>query len=266
MNSLSEIVAFTGVTGTAGLRLGAPFRHASMRSVGSIVPLLSSAGQNSMRAMILELQNLPPIGLEAELVGDNFGEAPFAPQFRIRPSSGVVLETVLNYFLGGRHLPTSGPFGFVDGEEVKPDVQIFGGASLGAPGTYEAVVTRTGITNAGVTVLEKRFLFTVRAAPQQPQHPPPQHPPHPPVTCKAEVDLSGFGDTVKVRVFGGGFLPPEPVDIIELGQVAATVQADNFGLYSVQMSVPTGPTPILHTVHAHGRTSGATSNNAGFTV
>ena len=56
----------------------------------------------SLRAMIDGLENLPPINLEAELVGDTAGEPPLNPDIRVHQSStGFVLETVINYFLGG---------------------------------------------------------------------------------------------------------------------------------------------------------------------
>jgi hypothetical protein len=82
------------------------------------------------------------------------------------------------------------------------------------------------------------------------------------------LDLSqpGFGGITGMRIFGGGFLSLEVVDIIELGQVAASTHADTFGGYSVHISVLNGLYPTPHTVHAHGQSSGRTSNDAGFTV
>lgn len=93
-----------------------------------------------------------------------------------------------------------------------------------------------------------------------------ERPPHQAVTCNVEVDLTGFGDTVEVRIFGGGFLPPEAVDIVEGGQVTATANADAAGRYNVQLGVLKARFPTQHTVHAHGQMSGRTSNDAGFTV
>jgi hypothetical protein len=82
------------------------------------------------------------------------------------------------------------------------------------------------------------------------------------------LDLSqpGSGGITGMRIFGGGFLPSEVVDIIELGQVSATTNADTFGGFSVHLSVLSSLFPTAHTVHAHGESSGRTSNNAGFTV
>jgi hypothetical protein len=98
------------------------------------------------------------------------------------------------------------------------------------------------------------------------QTPLPQSPP--PATCSAELDLSqpGSGGVTGMRIFGGGFLPTEVVEIIEQGQVIASTDADTFGLYSVHVSYLSGLYPTPHIVHAHGERSGRTSNDAGFTV
>ena len=60
MNTLQQIVDFTGVTSNAGQRVGMTIRDASMRSIGNIVTLLSNSERNSMRAMISRLEHLPP--------------------------------------------------------------------------------------------------------------------------------------------------------------------------------------------------------------
>src|SRR5436305_6942574 len=104
MNSLREIVAFTGVTGDAGRHGRDSSRKPTMRTIGNIIPLLDSKEKTSMRAMILGLQRLPPITLEGELVGETTIVPPFVPDIRVHPSGGVVLETVLNYFTNGRRV------------------------------------------------------------------------------------------------------------------------------------------------------------------
>jgi hypothetical protein len=92
-------------------------------------------------------------------------------------------------------------------------------------------------------------------------------PPHL-ATCGVELDLDqpGGGGIVGIRVFGGGFVPAESVDILEGAEVAATTKADGFGSYSVHMSILSAQFPTLHTFHAHANGSGRTSNNAGFTA
>jgi hypothetical protein len=105
------------------------------------------------------------------------------------------------------------------------------------------------------------------------QTPPPSHqtPPvgNPPmVTCNAELDLAnpGSGGITNIRIFGGGFVASEIVNIIEFEQIATAVPADTLGGYSITMGVLHGLVPTGHIVRAHGTFSGRTSNNAGFTV
>lgn len=113
------------------------------------------------------------------------------------------------------------------------------------------------------------------------QHAPPPHAPPPPprhevptpgnpplVTCSAEIDgrNPGSGGITNMRIFGGGFLPGETVNVIEFEAIAMTPQADGLGGYSVTMGVLHGQFPQAHVVRAHGTLSNRTSNNAGFTV
>ena len=89
VNSLREISAFVGV------------QPRSMRGVGDLIPILSDDAKTSMRSMIRELQSLPDITLEAEAVGNRFGDAPFRPTFRIHPSLGAVTKTEIILFANG---------------------------------------------------------------------------------------------------------------------------------------------------------------------
>ena len=73
MNSLKEISAFVGM------------QPLSVSRIGDLIPILSAAAKTSMQTLIRELQSLPDITLEAEAVGDRFGDAPFRPTFRIQP-------------------------------------------------------------------------------------------------------------------------------------------------------------------------------------
>jgi hypothetical protein len=236
-----------------------------------MVPLLSNSERTSMRAMIVALQHLPSISLTAELVGAISGEAPFAPDIHVQPSGGAVVETVVKFFLGERELPNLDLFHpLVNGAEFAPDGR-FSSESFSDPGTYVAVVRRTGITNVGITVLEQRLNFTV-TAPTPPTPPtPPTQPPQPvPVTCQVEQAAEQpSGEIVNMRIFGGGFQPGYPgetVEIIEDGQILATTQADQFGMYSVTRGFPEATVPVEYTVHAHGQMSGRISNDAGFRV
>jgi hypothetical protein len=208
MNTLREIVAFTGVTGLAGVHVGEPFRTPSIRSVARIVPLLSGSERTSMLAMIRGLQKLPPISLEAEIEGEISAETPFRPAIRVHPSDGVILETRINFFRGAVELPVGGGKGDLaqGGEEVLPNGNIKGvETQFGDPGVYFAVVTRTGITNVGVTVLEKKLGFSVRAKQSPPVDPPPPVPPF------IAVESKGDGSFI---VTGSKFLPNATIHIL----------------------------------------------------
>jgi hypothetical protein len=86
MNTLREIGVFVNQT-----------QHVSMRQVGQDVPVLTIAEQTSMRAMILALQNLPPITLEVEFVATPGGnKVPVSPLIRVLPTKGVTLFTIFN--------------------------------------------------------------------------------------------------------------------------------------------------------------------------
>lgn len=266
MNTLEELVQFTAVTSDAGLQKGYPHRQASLRAIGDIVPLLSSDERRSMGAMALALERLPPISLVAKIIGNNWGPPPFAPKFSIQPSAGVVLETVINYFSNGAYLALPEP-GLYGGQEVLPDGQVVAPVVFRDPGVVVAIVTRRGITSTGATVLEQQLSFDVRVTPPPGGHTPPVVQPLA-VTCSAEYDLAepGGGGIEGVRIYGAGFVYPEMIDILEGGEVAATTKADGFGMYSVHLGVLVSRFPVEHVFHAHGRSSGRTSNNAGYTV
>jgi hypothetical protein len=271
MNTLREIAAFTGVTSEAGQRPGKPVRQASIRTVGSLVTLLTSSQRSSMRAMIEGLQQLPLISLDAEINGDNSAQGELQPEIDVQPSSGVVVETVINFFLGANKLP-AGVDELIDGYEV-PSNGVFSSETFSEPGAYVAVVRRTGITNLGVTMLEKSLSFTVTAKPPPP--PPPIPPPPQAATCTvAYGNEPSFGDIQGLVISGGGFvggMNPEKVDINEVDKEAgdatvATVGADELGRFSVNLSVVEATPHVRHTYYAHGQTSGRASNEAGIDV
>ena len=113
-----------------------------------------------------------------------------------------------------------------------------------------------------MTVLTK-FVgqIVVRAKPIQ--QPPQQPPQQPTPTCAVEIDQVGPGGTQSVRIFGGGFLPSELVNIIEFERIATTTPADQLGSYSVELGVTPATPAVLHTYRAHGQTSSRTSLPAG---
>jgi hypothetical protein len=100
MNTLGEILEFVGLSGPKKF-FPAPgntgFTDPTMRTVGLQVPVLTNDQRSSMRAMILGLQNLPPISLEAETENTD-GEVPFKGIIHMHSSTGVVLETGVGLF------------------------------------------------------------------------------------------------------------------------------------------------------------------------
>lgn len=177
MNSLREIGMFVGMSpGT------------SMRAVGNIVTLLSSRERTSMRAMILGLQNLPPISLEVEPVGNRFGEVPFTPIFRVHPSSGVILETRI-VLLGNGDQPEESTKVGNSGD--------FSPFTLNVPDLIRLIdIIRTGITNKGITRIEKSFHVEATPKPKPP----------PPSPAKPIISVQSNGDG-SFKVSGSGFVP-----------------------------------------------------------
>jgi hypothetical protein len=181
MNTLRQVSAFVGGSN-------------SMRRVGDIVPLLSQAQRTSMRSMILGLKHLPPISLEAEAVGDRFGDAPFSPVFRVRASSGVTLDTTIILWANGPQKTVTAKVG--EEGDFKP-------FRLDFPGIYLTEVRRTGITSTGVEALSKSWHVEAVEKP-----PPPPAPPAPPAIA---VKSNGDGSFL---VTGSGFLPSHTVHIL----------------------------------------------------
>ncbi|WP_019503147.1 hypothetical protein [Pseudanabaena sp. PCC 6802] len=254
MNTLKEIVDFVGIPqGSLEVaRFGGPW----IKSLGKVSLLVTRRERPaSMRAIIQALQNLTPITLEAEIVGSRSGEEPFEPKIRVNASGGITWFTTIEYHQDGV---------VIFSKDVNDSGGDFTPTQLGR-GSYQLVVTRSGISNTGFVSLRKLLsIITVSATPT----PTPTPLPTPAVTCSAELDLDqpGFGGIVGMRIFGGGFLPSETVNIFEGGQVLATTNANAFGQYSVHVSFLSAQFPVKHTVNAQGQASGRISNNAGFTV
>jgi hypothetical protein len=179
--TLQEVSAFVGM------------RPLSMHGVGDLIPILSDDAKTSMQAMIRELQSLPAITLEAEAVGDRFGDAPFRPTFRIHPSPGAVTKTEIIIFANG----------------TQPDLHSIVGNSgdftpftLTIPGVFLLEIRRTGVQSTGVVILTKSFhIETVQ----------PPSPPKPPLVHPVISVISSGGGTFTVT--GSGFLHDVPVHI-----------------------------------------------------
>ncbi|MDQ1469747.1 MAG: hypothetical protein QOJ99_1227 [Bryobacterales bacterium] len=162
---------------------------------------------------------------------------------------------LINQALAGEHPLGNGGF-FVT---VRSLIKVLGAIPV------NAVVRAVAVANAPPS-----------HSPSNPPPTPPSKPPSSPsgpsqpaaATCGVGIDPDqpGFGGIAGMRIFGSGFLPSETIDILEGGQEVATTQADSLGFFKVHVSFVTALLPIHHTVHAHGRSSGRTSNDAGFTV
>jgi hypothetical protein len=163
-----------------------------MHGVGDLIPMLSDDAKTSMQAMIRELQSLPAITLEAEAVGDRFGDAPFRPTFRIHPSPGAVTKTEMIVFANGAQPDLSAIVG--DSGDFTP-------FTLTIPGIFFLEIRRTGVQSSGVMVLNKNFhIETVQ----------PRSPQTPLVHPLISVSSSGGGT---FTVSGSGFLPSATVHI-----------------------------------------------------
>ena len=277
MHALREVVDFTGVAGVAGQAPG-DHRRVSLRNSGDLVAAVVPEDQRwSLRALCAALPTLPPVALAARITAHDDSAAPSRPIIEVDAPTGAVVETVVGFSSGGvpREPASSTARRFVDGEEISGTV--FAGAVFTAPGSYEAVVSRVGITGSGVVRLERRLPFRVSAVPSPPAPPPPPGPgpaPGPPPggsagpRCDVEIDGSnpGSGATVDVRVFGGGFVPGEALDVLEDDQLATTTLAGPGGAYTVTVGVLRSTVPVSHVFQTVGAGTGSRSNQAGFAV
>jgi hypothetical protein len=203
MNTLREILEFVGLSGPqkfVPLPGNTGFTDPTMRTVGLQAPVLTNDQRSSMRAMIIGLQNLPPIGLEAD--GQALaGEVPFRPIVHVRSSNGVILETIGNIFQNGvLFFASSRNFG--SSEASMAIVQ------LNDPGFYQFEVTRVGIPNTGITTLTETFDVIARAKPEPPPPPPP-----PLKEPTISVTTEGAGAGTVLVVSGSGFLPHRTVTV-----------------------------------------------------
>ena len=181
MDSLKQVSAFIGM------------QPLSMHGVGDLIPMLSADAKTSMQTMIRELQSLPAITLEADAVGDRFGDIPFRPTFRIQPSPGAVTKTEMIVFANGAQPDLVATVG---------DSGDFSPFTLTIPGILVLEIRRTGVQSDGVKVLTKNF----HIEPVQPPGPPP-----PPLIHPMIAVVSNGGGTFTVN--GSRFLPNATVHI-----------------------------------------------------
>jgi hypothetical protein len=265
MNSLREITDFVGLSGPNRFQgpPGTPIKDPTMRSVGLMVPLLSSQEKTNMRVMIQGLQRLPPISLEVD-TADTEGEIPLLPKIHVHASGGAILRTSLGLF-------TKGTTVLLGNRTEVPNTETVGTVgTVAAVGNYVIEVRRTGIPNTGITTLLK--LVDVVAMPGRgggtgtggtgTGGTGTGGPPTP--TCAVQQGQPSFGtNTANVRVSGAGFLAGEDVQILDQeGTIETTTKADGIGRYDAEFSVIRGH----YVFHAHGQKSGRISNSAGITV
>jgi hypothetical protein len=163
--------------------------HAIARNLS---PMLSASEQKSLRAMLHALPRLPPITLDANIVGNFVGEAPYQPTVHVVPSNGAVLSTGLTVFLGldGAHTTRQVPV-FQDVPNAPGDTRLttqfatFGTSTEG----YVLRVTRAGVQSSGLVILTKDLFFRVNL-PAQPHPSGPTPTPPPPVPTPASTKYS----------------------------------------------------------------------------
>jgi hypothetical protein len=260
MNTLREIGHFVGEVPSPAN----PSGMISLRSVQSLLPVLSPIERTSMRAMIAALQRLPPLTLDVEVAGNSAQVVPFIPVFQLAPSACSLLSTTFTLLTsGGVRVPAILPDSLGNSNAGGP-ISFF---RLNDPGEFVVRVTRIGISSSGIGTLEKSFKIVARVKDQPPPPPPP--PPHNVlVTCSAEqAPAAGAGGITNIRIFGGGFEALEQIGIVdENAQLIDSPIADQFGNYqTIRGFLETSPV-THHTAQAHGQRSGRTSNIAGFFV
>ena len=182
----------------------------------SVVSLLVTKRSKpaSIRAIIQALQNLTPITLEAQIVGDRSGEEPFEPVIRVNASGGITWFTNVDFSLGGRVVGSHDILSNSGGD--------FRPTQLG-PGDWQLVVKRSGISNAGFVSLSKA-LDTIRVS-AHPQRPPPRH--DPPPLPKPSISVQSNNDG-SFKVSGSGFVPKNATVNILVGDGTLNQEPLNF--------------------------------------
>ena len=197
MNTLREIVNFVGIP--QGALANARYQYSGpwTRGLQNVNLLVTRGAQPaSTRNIIRLLQNLTPLTLEAELVEAHSGEDPFNPVIRINASGGITWFTTIEFYRNGNTLTGSNDVDNAGGS--------FSSMSL-STGSWQIVVTRSGISNTGFVSL-KKALGNIIVSRQQP---PPDEPQRP---VKPFIAVHGNGDGSFI-VSGSNFLPNTTVHI-----------------------------------------------------
>ena len=101
MNTLKELGDFVGIP--QGSLDVARFRGLPVTGLGAVSLLVTKKSRPaSMLAIIQALQNLTPITLEAQIVGNRSGEEPFEPVIRLNASGGITWFMSIDFSQGGR--------------------------------------------------------------------------------------------------------------------------------------------------------------------
>jgi hypothetical protein len=154
MNTLQEIGKFIGIP--QGSLDVAGFGGPSTTSLRNARLLVTNGERSSMQAVIQALKNLTPITLEAQIVGNRSGEAPFATVIRLNACGAIPWRTFILFS------PTSAS------ENLRGAGGDFTSTQLG-PGIHQFVVQRSGISNTGFVAMSKVLdTITVSARPQPP--------------------------------------------------------------------------------------------------
>lgn len=197
MKTLREVGTFVGIpqdSGEFGTEMPISLGYVRHLLTGS--PFVGSSGDAqpfSMQAAIQQLQGLPPIKLDANVIGSREGDEPFAPVIRIGSSPGVIISTRIHYESGGRTWGVSENVGAAGGD--------VGGLTL-SPGSWTLTVRRAGIGATGYMKLEKALHLRVRRSGPSGEETP--------IRPTIEVTHEFEGVNVTFTVTGQGFLANQP--------------------------------------------------------
>lgn len=224
MNTLREIVNFVGIP--QGSLANARYQYSGpwTRGLQNVNLLVTRGAQPaSTRNIIQLLQNLTPLTLEAEIVGAHSGEEPFNPVIRINASGGITWFTTIEFYRNGNTLTGSNDVDNAGGN--------FSSTSL-STGSWQIVVTRSGISNTGFVSLRKAFGPIIVSEQHQP-------PPPPPPLVKPSIVVQSNGDGSFI-VSGSNFLPNSTVHIRVVDTALATVWFTQTSAQDGRMEYRTG--------------------------